>query len=275
YGERIGRVMTHIADHPDRLIDLDRLAGIACFSPWHFHRIYRAVAGENVAESYRRHRLHRAATELLFSDRPLSVIAQRAGFGSSAAFIRSFSAAYGSSPGIFRRKKPALNPPAPPEKETLPMPDMQIVTLPAMTLAAVAHKGEYNEIGAAFTRLAAWAGPRGLYKPNTNMIGLYYDDPDVVARTELRSHACIEVRSDFQGDSAVNRLEMAQATYARCVHKGPYAELFGVYQSIFREWLPASGHEPTEGPSLEEYLNDPQSLPPTEWLTAIHIPIKS
>ena len=48
YGRRIDRVMRHIGEHLDDPLDLDRLAEVACFSPFHFHRIYRQVVGETV-----------------------------------------------------------------------------------------------------------------------------------------------------------------------------------------------------------------------------------
>ena len=61
YADRVERVHAYLAEHLDRDVDLDHLAGIACFSPFHFHRIYHALQGETVAESVRRMRLHRAA----------------------------------------------------------------------------------------------------------------------------------------------------------------------------------------------------------------------
>ena len=61
YGGRLERVLAYLADNLDRELDLDRLADVACFSPFHFHRIFHALQGETVAESVRRMRLHRAA----------------------------------------------------------------------------------------------------------------------------------------------------------------------------------------------------------------------
>jgi methylphosphotriester-DNA--protein-cysteine methyltransferase len=63
YSRRIERVARHIGAHLDQPLELGALAEVACFSPCHFHRIYRALSGETVAETIRRHRLHRAAGE--------------------------------------------------------------------------------------------------------------------------------------------------------------------------------------------------------------------
>ena len=112
YGRRIARVSQHIADHLDAEIDVERLAAVAYFSPWHFHRIYRETTGETVADTVRRLRLHRAAVELTRGDTPLGRIAKRAGYGTLAAFSRAFSADYGVPPGAYRLRGKLL-PPAP------------------------------------------------------------------------------------------------------------------------------------------------------------------
>jgi AraC family transcriptional regulator len=36
YADRIARVADDIGEHQDEPLDLERLAGIACFSPFHF-----------------------------------------------------------------------------------------------------------------------------------------------------------------------------------------------------------------------------------------------
>ena len=73
--DRIQRVIDHIVGHLDDPIDLDRLAAVACFSPHHFHRAYRYLLGETVAETVRRLRLHRAAGTLLGSETAVARVA--------------------------------------------------------------------------------------------------------------------------------------------------------------------------------------------------------
>lgn len=274
YGERIGRVTDHILNHLDQPLDLDRLAGIACFSPWHFHRVYRAVTGETVADTYRRYRLHRAARELIETARPVSAVAARAGFGSSAAFIRAFSADYGCPPGQFRRQRTMPTPRTPAPKELTAMPQVEIVELPELPLIGLHHKGDYNSIGAAFERVGNWAGSRGLLGPQTRMFGLYYDDPDVTPRASLRSIATVTVAAEASAEPPFERLALPPGRYARAVHKGPYVDLHAFYLQVFRGWFPTSGEEPGDGPCVEEYLNNPQSLPATDWLTAVYLPLK-
>jgi AraC family transcriptional regulator len=79
YARRLGKVAAHIAAHLDDPLDLDRLAGVACLSPYHFHRIYRALWGETAAETLSRLRLGRAAVQLLTTTEPMTQIARSAG----------------------------------------------------------------------------------------------------------------------------------------------------------------------------------------------------
>lgn len=79
YGRRIARVVDHIAAHLDEALELERLAAVACFSPYHFHRIYRAMTGETAADTLRRLRLHRAAGDLVKGGDGMVQVARRAG----------------------------------------------------------------------------------------------------------------------------------------------------------------------------------------------------
>src|SRR5262245_38168227 len=102
YSARIQRVTDYLAKNLDSDLDLATLASVASLSPYHFHRVYRALLGETVSDTVRRLRLHRAAIDLL--DRELSIerTAHRAGYASQAAFTRAFRAEYGAPPARYR-----------------------------------------------------------------------------------------------------------------------------------------------------------------------------
>ncbi len=268
YEARLLRVIDYLWANLDAPLDLDHLAGVVAFSPYHFHRIYRGATGETLAETVRRLRLHRAAGALVQSDQPISEIANRAGYGSQAAFTRSFSADYGLPPALYRRRSvdTALK-----ESQMLPI---DYVTLPDLPCAAVPHRGSYLEIGKAFETLTVYAAGRGLIGPETRMFGVYHDDPSAVPVGDLRSEACVTVPPGTALDSPAQPLTIAGGRYAAALHVGPYAELEKAYQWLFGTWLPESGQEPDDRPALEEYLNDPRTLPPTEWKTLIYVPLK-
>lgn len=270
---RIERVVEHIGRHLDGDLDLDGLAGVACLSPFHFHRVYRGVMGETVTETVRRRRLHRAAAELIEGLLPISRVARRAGYSGVAAFSRAFSGSYGIPPAAYRARGPLDTPTAFLPEGACAMTEVAIRTTAAVTVAAVAHRGDYQEIGHAFERLQAWAGAAGLIGPATRFFGIFYDDPTSVAKDRLTADACMTVPVGTVLPDGVRMLEIAGGRHAVLRHQGPYAELERTYRRLYRDWLPVSGEEPADRPCFEEYLNDCRSLPPAEWLTDVFLPL--
>jgi AraC family transcriptional regulator len=270
YGTRIARAMALLAADPARTPRLEELAEAAAFSPYHFHRVYRLLAGETPAETLSRLRLSRAAADLLKTPLPLERVARRAGFGSVAAFARAFRAAYGIPPGAYREAG-GIGFAIPEEDSVTPI---RFDELPPLRLAAIAHRGAFDNMGGTFDRLMAWAGARGLIGEQTRFFGLYHDDPTSVPESELRSDAALTVGPEVQADGEVRIIETPRLRVAVLRHQGPYAELEAAYDQLYGAWLPGSGEEPEDHPVMEEYLNDCRALPPTEWLTDILLPIK-
>ena len=60
-GDGMLRAVVHIQEHLDEPLDIQCLAGVARYSPWHFHRACRGMVGEPVMEHVRRLRLELAS----------------------------------------------------------------------------------------------------------------------------------------------------------------------------------------------------------------------
>ncbi len=274
YSRRIARVTDHIAVNLDADLDVERLASVASFSPWHFHRIYREATGETVADTVRRLRLHRAAVELIRDDAPLEQVARRAGYGTLAAFSRAFSSGYSVPPGAYRLRGRLL-PPSPqrPGSSAITYP-VEIAPFKGAHLAAVSHHGDYQEINHAFDKIYTWASARSLIGLTTRSFGIYYHDPLTTPERKLRSKAGLGVSSKAPLEGEFHSVEIPALVCASILHKGPYAELENAYRFLFRDWLPASGREPGDHPCFEEYLNNPRELPASEWLTRVYLPLQ-
>src|SRR5262245_10256694 len=103
YAQRINRVIDYIRENLDRPMKLEELAKVACFSEFHFHRIFSAVSGETLNSFTNRLRLEKAARLLRYSNQCLTDIALACGFSSSATFSRGFRSGYDTSPSQFRK----------------------------------------------------------------------------------------------------------------------------------------------------------------------------
>src|SRR5215475_13444497 len=87
YAARMNRVVDHIQSHLSEPLDLERIAAIACFSPFHFHRLFCAWMGETLQVFVQRLRLERAAQMLVFDRcKGITEIALECGFSGPGAF---------------------------------------------------------------------------------------------------------------------------------------------------------------------------------------------
>lgn len=276
YVRRFTRVVEYIYAHLDEAPDLNTLADVAALSPWHWHRTWQAVYGESVVGTVKRLRLQRAAADLAHTDMALEAIWPRAGYGSLAAFTRAFRDAYGMPPAEYRKagshtRFSMLNAP----KGFSPMHDVAIRRLPPTTLAVIPHRGSYMEIGKAFETLFGTLGARDLLRPGLCMKGLFYSDPTSVPEADLQSAAGIMVPdASFPIETPLQRVELRGGEYAVLRHKGPYSDMKAAYDWLYGEWLVQSGREAADAPVLEDYLNNPREVPPTELLTDICLPLK-
>jgi AraC family transcriptional regulator len=89
--------------HAHEEIDLDRAAGAAGLSPFHFLRLFAKILGVTPHQYLVRARLRHAARLLAEDDRPITDIAFDVGFGDLSNFVRTFHRAAGVSPRRFRQ----------------------------------------------------------------------------------------------------------------------------------------------------------------------------
>lgn len=106
YEGRINRVVDYVQAHLGEPLRLEPLARIACFSPFHFHRIFAAMMGETLSQFVARLRLEKAAA-LLQHNPALSVteVALDCGFSSQATLARAFRGRFGMTAGEWRRSR--------------------------------------------------------------------------------------------------------------------------------------------------------------------------
>lgn len=103
--KRLSRVVEFINSSVERDFSVSDLASVACMSPAHFSRSFKAATGHAPHEYLSRQRLELAKRMLLAGDRPLVEIAYATGFSSQANFNRAFRKVVGTTPSLFRAQK--------------------------------------------------------------------------------------------------------------------------------------------------------------------------
>lgn len=146
-----------------------------------------------------------------------------------------------------------------------------------MEVLSVDHVGPYMQIGKAFDGLFGWLAKHNLLAGQMRMIGIYYDDPGVVAENELRSKAGVllphPVQASVTVSPPVSVAHVKGGEYAVLHHKGPYSDMRAAYEWLYGTWLVQSGREAADAPAFEEYLNSPKETAPAELLTEICLPL--
>jgi AraC family transcriptional regulator len=298
YETAVQRAVEHIASGLDGAIDLAALARIVAVSPFHFHRIFRGMVGETPLELHRRLRMERAAHALAHGDAPVTRIAFDAGYETHESFTRAFGDRYGTSPSAFREsashardacaRPPQIELAARSGLHFTPAGSIAVLSfqkgeskmnvtlkdMKARRVITVHHTGPYNRISEAFERLGHLAGASGLLgREGTEMLALYYDDPEAVPADKLRSDAALTIPETAPLPNGASEARIPAGRYACAVHQGPYTGLGDAWAELLGTWVPQSGHRVADGPSFEIYRNNPTNTSPDKLLTEICVPL--
>ncbi len=271
YEERIKRVSDYIHDHLDDALNMDMLAEIACLSPYHWHRIYRAIHAETITTTVKRLRMQRAASDLANSNLPLVQIAERAGYSNLQSFNRSFKQYFGKPPGNFRSESAKMTFTLT-NKGRTKMYDVKIEKFGPFDIMGVDHKGAYRHIGKAFESVNAIAAARGIRHRDVPSIGIYYDDPDVVPEHDLRAFVAIPSPADFDCKPPFKKQTIPGGEYAVFHVEGPFSNTTACFEYAYGHWLKSSNRELGHHAGFTKYTN-PFEPAPEKLRTQIFLPL--
>lgn len=152
----------------------------------------------------------------------------------------------------------------------------EIKEMPERFVACVRHVGPYPEIGKAIERIFGWAGPKGLIQfPNTDVLAVYYDNPESVAVDALRSDACISVPEGTAADGDVKTMKIPGGKFAVAHVEIDPSEYGAAWDKLIGEWMSENGATPDESRLCYElYLNDPEQHPEKKHIVDICEPVK-
>ena len=280
YVGRINRAIDYVHGHLSGDLRLETVAGVAHFSAYHFHRVFKSLAGETLSDFVRRVRIQKAASCLLHNPgMTITEISSLCGYSSPSAFAREFRSAFdmsasqfrnlrssgGSAPSGFEKsgdERPPDGLSPRPRNRTEMVFSVDVQERPPFHVAYVRHVGPFSGIGGAFERLFRWAGPRGLagtVEPGT--IAIYHDDPDVTPAGKLRCDACIAVPEGTKVDGEIGSMHVPGGRFAVAhveIDVSQYAE---AWDRLLVDWMPQSGYQPDDRLCYEVYLNDPARHP--------------
>lgn len=253
----VGKALWFIESHFSRVLTLDEIAGGGCVSRFHLARAFEAATGFSVMRYVRARRLSEAARRLAEGAPDILAVAVDAGYGSHEAFTRAFREQFGLTPEALRARghldnlalvepirmdKPFLTHLEPPRFE-----DGKPFLVAGLserytceTTAAI--PSQWQRFGAYFGRVPGQVGNVGY--------GVCYNADDAGNVDYLCG---VEV-SDFSALPAeLSRLRISPQRYAVFSHREHVSTVRHTWNTIWNQWLPASGHVPADAPNFERY----------------------
>lgn len=291
YRRRINQVIDYLNDNLDKSVSLEELASVAFFSPFHFHRIFKAITGETVNAFTNRLRNEKAARLLRFSKKKITDIAAECGFSSPATLSRLFKQYFGISPILYKKGEDIKNSKI--CKELQPITEyhcdmtqeelelyfpVKIVQLPERKIAYIRVTDAFKKgvVINAFAKLIEWSKEAKLYKTET-IFGMSKDDPEVTPKEKYRYEACITLPKNFtiNANSPVQMTVLPACKYAFTTVSGDINKVGAGINYLFDDWLINSDYECETQSGLEIFLDKENVCNWNHFDLEIGIPVKA
>ncbi|HEY9061462.1 MAG TPA: GyrI-like domain-containing protein [Pseudobacteroides sp.] len=307
YRSRINKVQDYIEANICEELSVVKLAEVANFSPYHFHRIFSAMTGESLYQHIQRIRLEKSASTLVANPKKsITEVAYECGFTNQASFARAFKKYFNVSAGEWR-KNPRLYKSKnckmdsnlgkenakdfPYNKDAVKnfywrekymsniRFSVEVKEMPELSVVYIrntgSYKGDQTLFDRLFGKLYTWADARGLINfPETKMITVYHDNPEITEENNLRISACMTAPEDTQVDGEIGKMKISGGKYAIGHFEIKGDQYQDAWNTICGEWFPESGYQPDEGPCFELYLNDHNQHPEKMHIVDIYVPVK-
>lgn len=295
YKNRINRVFEFIDQNLESDLSLQKISEIACFSPYHFHRVFKFITGETLNGYVTRSRIEKSASDLLHKNCTATEIAHTYGFSDNSSYSRTFKKYFGLSPTEFKKQNPnrhskirqleSKNGQEYPNYEkyiciidnlkkwTTMKAIIEVKETPEMNLAGVTHIG-VNGIENAFEKLTKWAIPKGLLQnPDARMGRVFFDSFKITAPEKVRMLIFLIINKPFETENEIHKLTINSG---RCI-VGRFEitpmEFEKSWTSLFL-WMNENGYKKSDQHPFEIYHNDYRKHPEQKFIVDLYIPIE-
>ncbi|WP_274366165.1 helix-turn-helix domain-containing protein [Paenibacillus thermotolerans] len=276
-------VMDYIEEHLSEKLTLHKLSELVSYSPFHFHRLFKAVTDESLNDYVKRTRLEHAMKKIALNpNRSLSEISDECGFSSIADFSRSFKNYFGINASQFKESTTDKNrkicemdrkiteryfnttyynrtyPDSTTRVETIRSLKVSVKQLPAhrviydRCLGSIDPYSDQERIMQAFDKVSAWTRTRQNQVFQSFQIGIPYQLP-FESRNLIgwRYDACRTIPSNIGNDLGINSRWLAGGTYAVIqLENDPKVRTF-ILDIFLHDWLPSTGYVVDGRPFLE------------------------
>ncbi len=288
YAWRIGAVQDYIEKHLEEPLSLEALAGVAHFSPYHFHRLFAAFTGETLFQYIQRLRLEKAIFWLLAQPHlDITEVALRCGFANSSSFAKAFKAYYGVPASKIKDSPIQLNESLPISKSNLRQvlekgscynPDrsqavarekeaslldywVEVKEIQPIEVVYRRHIGAYKGNAALFSQLFEELNKevKALALPctsQTRWLILCHNIPGITEKEKLILSICMTVEGSLPHTGNLGHRWIEGGKYGIGHFQLAKDQYPLAWNLMFSEWLPKSGYQPDDRPCFECYGED-------------------
>lgn len=254
---QIFKVLFYIEKRLGERLTVDKLAKVACYSPFHFQRLFHKIMDESVYQYIKRRRLEGAAGRLAYSQSNITNIALDSGFETPFSFTSAFRKFQGEAPRTFRSAFVPTQLNKYQLKELSMIEPKAIETIKDLDVYFTRVKGPYDSSGpTAWKIMDEFVKQNKLDPKYVRYFGMNQDNPEIVKEEHLRYDACIHVAVDLREEKEVGKTKIKGGRYAIFYQKGSHDDFEKIFHEIFLKWLPRSGEDYNEQKHCFcEYLN--------------------
>lgn len=271
YHKSINKVLDYINEHLNEKPDLTTLSQIANVSPFHFHRIFKAIIGENLGEYVQRLRLEYVAGKLKTTELNLSTLAEKAGYNTEQALSKAFKKYFGVPPSAYKQASTDNKT----YNDQLSPQICEIEQKELIYIRIIAPYGTQEVYNRAWEELHRFATDNHLLQTSNEWLGISLDDPNTTNANKCRFYACLTTDKPFVASGKIGCKSIKSGLYAVFTHKGSYKGLNDFYKHIWFGWLPSSGYQLRRATFFEKYVTNPDTVKEEDTITEIYIPVSN
>ncbi|QIK56303.1 AraC family transcriptional regulator [Dysgonomonas sp. HDW5B] len=270
YHKSINKVLDYINEHLNEKPDLATLSQIANVSPFHFHRIFKAIIGENLGEYVQRLRLEYIAGKLKTTDLSLNILAEKTGYNSEQALSKAFKKHFGTPPSMYKLVSTETRDYS---QNQLSPQICEIAPKNIIYIRVIAPYGTKEVYDKAWSELNHFAADNDLLQEPNEWLGISLDDPNTTETNKCRFYACLTIDKPIAPTGKIGCKNIKGGLYAIFTHIGSYSGLNEYYKNIWFGWLPSSGYRLRQATFFEKYVSDPDKVKAEDTVTEIYIPV--
>jgi AraC family transcriptional regulator len=296
YIKRINNIFLFIDENLDQELNLETIANIGYYSPFHLHRIFKAITNETVNEYITRKRIEKTASVLLHKrEITISQLSLQYGFKSNSSFTRTFKKFYGISPTEFRKSNPnkfsKIGKVESKNGQEIRIVEeyicninnlknwikmkakIEIKEMPKLDLAFITQIGP-SGMQNAYDKLIKWAIPKGLMEnENLKVVTIYHDSFKITDPDKVRMSACISLKEKIEvtGEIGLTTIEKGKCIVGH--FEIGINEFEKSWKSLFI-WMNENGYKKADRNPYEIYYNNFNEHPEKISIVDFCIPIE-